>query len=110
MGYNPQYFGGYNAQIPTKYRYNPNQPFCRMHNQLQYQGQIIPSPYQPFHNLPQAKNPQWTHPPQGWKAQNFQQKTLIPSPPSHPNRTTHNSSPPKQPQLVTQFVPNPNNK
>jgi hypothetical protein len=83
MGYNPpQYFGGYNAQIPSQPWYNPNQPPWTMQNQWKYQGQPIPSPYQPFQNLPQVQNPQWTHPPQGWRPQNFQQKTLIPPPPS----------------------------
>jgi hypothetical protein len=42
MSYNPpQYFGGYNTQIPSQPWYQPNQPPWTMKNQWQYQANMF---------------------------------------------------------------------
>jgi hypothetical protein len=110
LSFNPsQHFGAYNTQIPSQPWYNPNPSPWIVPNPWKYQGKPIPSPYQPFPSFPQNQNPQWNHPPQGWRPQNFQQPALMPPPPQ-PNNTIQNSVPPKQPQLPAQSSPNPNNK
>jgi len=68
LNFNPsQHFGAYNTQISSQTWYNPNPSPWIVPNLWKYHRKPIPSPYQSFPSLPQKQNPQWNHPPQGWR-------------------------------------------